>query len=113
MGQDWVRRRIADITAGIEEGDRWPTNWLEIALLQNFAGNGKAAMDALNGAVSAGFLDADYLQVSPLFKPLSAQPAFAQLLDRIHARVSAQRLAVLGSGWAPRETLFATASPSE
>lgn len=110
--KEWALQRIAGVRKAIESGDHWPTNWLELALLEQATGDMTSALAALNRAVESGFLDADYLQISPLFQPFARQPAFAQLIADIHQRVAAQREVVLAADWAPRTVLFATAALS-
>jgi DNA-binding winged helix-turn-helix (wHTH) protein/tetratricopeptide (TPR) repeat protein len=106
-----LRARIAASKQCIAAGDRWPQNWLEIAVLQTALGDSPAAIESLNQAVEVGFLDKAYLQTSPLFRPLSSQPGFARVIDTITARVEQQRQLVMSSGWAPREITLAMAAP--
>jgi tetratricopeptide (TPR) repeat protein len=106
-----LRERIDALRQCIAAGDRWPQNWLEIAVLQTALGDSPAAIESLERAVEAGFLDKAYLQMSPLFRALASQPGFARVIDTITARVDQQRQVVMASGWAPREIMLATAGP--
>ena len=106
-----LRARIDASKQCIAAGDRWPQNWLEIAVLQTALGESPAAIESLGHAVDAGFLDKAYLQMSPLFRPLASQPGFARVIDTITARVDQQRQLVMSSGWAPREITLARAGP--
>ena len=106
-----LRARIDASKQCIAAGDRWPQNWLEIAVLQTALGDTSTAIESLGQAVDAGFLDKAYLQVSPLFRPLASQPGFARVIDTITARVDRQRRLVMSSGLVPREITLARAGP--
>ena len=106
-----LRGRIDASKQCIAAGDRWPQNWLEIAVLQTALGESSAAIESLSQAVDAGFLDKAYLQMSPLFRPLASQPGFARVINTITTRVDQQRQLVMSSGWAPREMTLAMAGP--
>jgi tetratricopeptide (TPR) repeat protein len=108
---DRLRERIVATTRSIEAGDRWPDNWLEIALLQIALGDPTSATAALNHAVDVGFLDKDYLQMSPLFRSLSRHPGFARVVETITHRVDEQRRTALAAGLIPNDLRVATAAP--
>lgn len=88
----WIAQRIEALDPGPRRGkDDWPEDQLELALLQLAHGDKVAALASLHDAVEAGFRDRSYLQVSALYKPLSAEPGFAALLDDIARRASRER----------------------
>jgi hypothetical protein len=64
---------------------------LEIVQLQMAAGDRPAALAALDKAVALGYSDIATLRVSPLFRQLADDPAFAQAIDRIAARINQER----------------------
>jgi len=106
--QQWIQQRIDTVQTGIDRGDRWPNNWLELALLHAHAGNIDAAFTALEHAIDHGYRDAAYLHTSPLFAGLRNAPAFVPLIDRITTAVSAEREKVLAAEWLPAPVLSAT-----
>jgi hypothetical protein len=61
----------------------------------------------LRHAVAAGFRDAAWLRVSPLFRPLADDPAFAEVVDSIGRAVAAERTRVLAAPWLPADLLNA------
>jgi DNA-binding winged helix-turn-helix (wHTH) protein/tetratricopeptide (TPR) repeat protein len=102
------RKRIDAVQRSIDAGDRWPVNWLEIAVLENALGDRPAAIAALGRAVDAGFLDKVYLESSPFFQPLHSEAGFVRIVAIMTRRVDEQRRVVLDSDWAPREMMFAS-----
>jgi DNA-binding winged helix-turn-helix (wHTH) protein/Tfp pilus assembly protein PilF len=92
-----LRGRIAAVQRSIDAGDRWPINWLEVAVLQTALGDRPAALAALRHAIDAGFLDRACLEASPFFQPLRTEPGFAQVLTTITQRIDEQRAVVLTS----------------
>lgn len=87
----WARERAVGIGHNLAGDAGYPSDWLEVALLQEAGGNRAAALSALRHAVDAGYRDAAYLQVSPLFKPLASDPAFARGIDIINTRIAEER----------------------
>ena len=59
------------------------------------------AVDYLQKAVEIGYLNSEYLTLSPLFASLKQQPAFNQLLDRINQNREQQRQQFLAAYPAP------------
>lgn len=108
VDQEWLQRRIAKVRESIERGDRWPNNWLELALLYAHAGNSQAAFTALDDAVDHGYRDAAYLRTSPLFSGLRHSEQFVSLIDRIATAVSVEREKVLAAEWLPAPLLSAS-----
>lgn len=87
----WARERAADLGRALAGEGGYPSDWLEVALLHDAGGDRAAALSTLQHAVDAGYSDAAYLQVSPLFKALAADPAFARSIDAINLRIVAER----------------------
>lgn len=90
----WTRARADGLAAELDAGAGYPSDWLEVALLREAGGDRTAALRALQRAIDAGYSDADYLQVSPLFKPMAGEPAFARGIDAIHRHNAAERAKV-------------------
>lgn len=89
----WIAERIEGLSTYVASGaGGWPEDRIDIALLELARGDKPAAVAALRGAITAGFLDRAYLQASPLFRPLADDPAFATLVDTIAERVNAERV---------------------
>jgi hypothetical protein len=103
--------RIEVVKRSIDAGDGWPGNWLEIAVMQSAVGDAPAAIGALRRAVDAGFLDKAYLQTSPLFQSLTAQPGFTDVLGKVSRRVDEQRRAVIDAGWVSPDIRVAMGAP--
>lgn len=76
---------------------------LDAALLADLAGDRPAALAALHGAVTAGYRDANYLRVSPLFASLRADPGFGTVLAEIEAAVGTDRARVGAAGVLPAD----------
>lgn len=90
----WARARAKTLAAELDAGAGYPSDWLEVALLRDAGGDRVAALHALQRAIDAGYSDADYLQVSPLFKSMADEPAFARGIDAIHRHNAAERAKV-------------------
>lgn len=100
---EWFAVRAQALQSSIEAGDRWPENWLELALLEWHRGDTKAAFAALDLAVENGYRDVAYLRASPLFSSMESAPAFVSLIDRMTRQVADERERVLAAGWLPAE----------
>ncbi|HEY9130177.1 MAG TPA: winged helix-turn-helix domain-containing protein [Dyella sp.] len=96
----WLDRRIAAMQA-LPPSDGYPSDRLELMLLQWARGQHTQAMDTLTAAVRAGYADRAYLQTSPLFHPMANEPAFAAAIDAISQRLAAQRAQVQAADWRP------------
>lgn len=99
--------RADALRAGLASGAD-PFDGIEAALLQSMAGDISAALDALDAAVNAGFRNAGYLRVSPLFADLRNAPAFDVALRRIDTALAAERAAVQASGRLPGDAVTAS-----
>jgi len=97
--------RIGALQAAIAGGDRWPENWLELALIHDVLGRREAAIGALGDAVAAGWRDREYLRGSPLYAGLRGDPGFARVIDEIARRVAAERADVESAAWLPQGLL--------
>ncbi|MDR7193983.1 winged helix-turn-helix domain-containing protein [Luteimonas terrae] len=102
-----LRARADALRAGLA-GDADPFDGVEAALLQTLAGDHAAVFDALDAAVTAGFRNAGYLRVSPLFAGLRSAPAFDVALRRIDTALAAERAAVQASGRLPDDAVTAS-----
>lgn len=87
----WARQRAQELTGYLEQEQGNPSDWLEVVQLQVAAGDRPAALAALDKAVALGYSDIATLRVSPLFRQLASDPAFAQAIDRIAARINEER----------------------
>ena len=99
----WLATRIGAIHDEAAHHTLYPVEWLELAMLLQAQGQRDAALDAVQTAVSKGYSDSAYLQVSPLLKPLSHEPKFAAAIAAINQRVAEQRQRVLAAAWCPPE----------
>jgi DNA-binding winged helix-turn-helix (wHTH) protein/tetratricopeptide (TPR) repeat protein len=99
----WLQQRLATARAQIDAGLAYPSDRLQLAVLELARGDRTAAMAAVTAAVAAGYSDRAYLQTSPLWQPLRGLPAFAAAIDAIGRRVAAQRGQVLAADWCPPE----------
>ncbi|MGB0132454.1 winged helix-turn-helix domain-containing protein [Dokdonella sp.] len=108
----WMTGQAAQIRAAIDSGEHSPEMHIELAVLALGQGAKSRALDELDAAIEAGYLDRAYLQVSPLFKPLVDEPRFAAAIDRIGQIVARERAMVLAADWLPADLLSAVkASP--
>jgi len=107
---EWITARLDDVSAQADDG--WSDAGVERALLHQAGGNTTAAIADLHRAVDAGFRDAAWLRVTPLFAPLRQAPGWERLLARIEADVSAQRAQVLAASWRPDDLKGLSATPA-
>jgi DNA-binding winged helix-turn-helix (wHTH) protein/Tfp pilus assembly protein PilF len=76
---------IADIEKFVAQGDTWPNNYIEAALISLWALNDEeATLVFLQKAVKSGYLDSEYLGISPLFAPLRGKSEYQQLIGDIN-----------------------------
>lgn len=99
--------RSAALQAGLAQGSD-PSDGIEAALLADLAGERQTALLALQAATSAGYRNANYLQVSPLFAELRKDSGFAPLLQTMEAAVAADRARVITSGQLPADAQAVT-----
>ncbi len=107
---EWIAARLREVTAQADDG--WPDAAVERALLHQAQGDAEAAIADLHRAVDAGFRDAAWLRVTPLFAPLRQAPGWERLLARIEADVAAQRAQVLAASWRPDDLKGLSATPA-
>jgi DNA-binding winged helix-turn-helix (wHTH) protein/tetratricopeptide (TPR) repeat protein len=93
----WVSARADGLVRELEGGAGYPADWLEVVLLREAAGDRAAALASLQRAVDAGYSDAAYLRVSPLFRTMAAEPAFARSVDTLNRRVALEHRKVPGA----------------
>lgn len=83
---------ITHIEKLIAQGNTWPNNYIEAALISLWALNDEqAAILFLQKAVKSGYLDSEYLGISPLFSPLREKSEYQQLIDDINKRRESMR----------------------
>lgn len=99
--------RSAALQAGLAQGSD-PFDGIEAGLLADLAGDRHAALAAAQAAVAAGYRNASYLQVSPLFAELRKDSGFAPLLQTIEAAVASDRTRVIASGQLPADAQAVT-----
>jgi DNA-binding winged helix-turn-helix (wHTH) protein/Tfp pilus assembly protein PilF len=95
----WLAARLDTFKGQADDG--WSDTSLERALLHQAQGDAGAAIADLHRAVDAGFRDAAWLRVTPLFAPLRSAAGWERLLARIDVDVAAQRTQVLAAPWRP------------
>jgi DNA-binding winged helix-turn-helix (wHTH) protein len=80
-------KRLSDIEETVERGDSWPINYIEASLIALWAVKDQnAALGYLQKAVQSGYLNSEYLALSPLFTALKERTEFYQLIDDINQR---------------------------
>lgn len=107
---EWIAARLREVTAQADDG--WSDAAVERALLHQAQGDAGAAIADLHRAVDAGFRDAAWLRVTPLFAPLRQAPGWERLLARIEVDVAAQRAQVLAASWRPDDLKGLSATPA-
>ncbi|KRA53399.1 hypothetical protein ASD77_01540 [Pseudoxanthomonas sp. Root65] len=93
----WAKARANRLARELEGGAGYPSDWLEVVVLREAAGDRAAALASLQRAVDAGYRDAAYLRVSPLFRMLAAEPEFARSVDALNRRVALEHRKVPGA----------------
>ncbi|MFT5900308.1 MAG: DNA-binding winged helix-turn-helix (wHTH) protein/Tfp pilus assembly protein PilF [Glaciecola sp.] len=79
--------KINNIEDLVQQGDTWPANYVESALIAIWAiDSHQQAITLLKKAVNLGYLNSEYLTISPLFSQLRKHPEFYQLIDDINQR---------------------------
>jgi len=82
-----ARKSLSSIEEIVERGDTWPINYIEASLIALWAVKDQnAALGYLQKAVQLGYLNSEYLALSPLFAALKERPEFYQLIDDINQR---------------------------
>ena len=99
----WLKQRIDEIDTALQTAQAWPADRLELVLLELATGDKPAALAELAHAVAAGYSDKAYLQTSPLFHALAAEPGFIAAIAAIERHVAAERQRVLAAAWCPAE----------
>lgn len=98
----WLDERIAAMRT-MPASVGYPSDRLELVLLEWARGQRKEAMETLSVAVQTGYVDRAYLQTSPLFQPMAGEPAYAAAIDAISRRIAEQHAQVLAASWRPAE----------
>lgn len=107
---EWIAARLHEVTAQADDG--WSDAAVERALLHQAQGDAGAAIADLHRAVDAGFRDAAWLRVTPLFDPLRQAAGWERLLARIDADAAAQRAQVQAASWRPDDLKGLSATPA-
>lgn len=95
----WLESRVALVVAAIEQGDLWPSNWLELAYIHNLRNDHGKATAALREAVAAGYLDRAYLTHSYWFRPLRSYPDFPGILAAMREAAIRERDLAMAAQW--------------
>ena len=74
--------------------DRWPNTWVAQALFKFSRGDRLSAMNALSQAVDLGYLDIVYLEQLPPFEALQQDSAWQVLAQKVHSKVTTERLKI-------------------
>lgn len=107
LSQQAYLQMITVIQASIDNGDTWPTGYLQMANLQAAYGDYDAALHNIAQLYEAGFRDHRLLMLWPTFSPILADERFQVELHRIEQDIARQRDAVLRAEWVPRSLLSA------
>ncbi|HVL09047.1 MAG TPA: winged helix-turn-helix domain-containing protein [Burkholderiaceae bacterium] len=101
-----ARSRADALAADLAAGAGYPSDWLEVALLHQTAGEPAEALADVQRAIAGGYRDAAYLQVSPWFAELRRDPGYAAVIDALQRALVAERARV-----APATIAKLTATP--
>jgi hypothetical protein len=82
---------LAENRAALAAGNRSYPIPHENAALHLMLGDRAAALESLEAAVNAGFLDPGLLKVNPLMAPLANEPRFRQVVDRMERTLREMR----------------------
>jgi DNA-binding winged helix-turn-helix (wHTH) protein/Tfp pilus assembly protein PilF len=78
---------IAHIEELVAKGDTWPQNYIEASFITLWVMKDEGgAITFLQKAVNLGYLNSEYLRISPLFAQLRQRPRFFQLINEINQR---------------------------
>ena len=87
LSLEQAKHKIEAIELQVLEGDTWPYNYLEAALLASWVLQDQTqAVQLLQKGLALGYLDSEYLTLSPLFSNLKEIPQFYQLINSINQR---------------------------
>ncbi|MEP1447262.1 MAG: winged helix-turn-helix domain-containing protein [Paraglaciecola sp.] len=79
------KSKITEINTRIQKGDTWPINYIEASLLSLWVlKDQQQAIELLHKSVKLGYLNSEYLAISPLFAGLNGLPEFYQIIDNIN-----------------------------
>ena len=97
--KDWLKQWVERVNGAIADGDVWPDNWLVLTLLYWELREPDQAMESLRQAMTAGFRDRNYLQVSPFFAEIRNHPGFDGLLEEMRQALSHERDQAMTASW--------------
>lgn len=91
---DALQQRAELLAQDLVQGAGYSSDWLEVALLHEAAGNRARAVADVRRAIAGGYRDAAYLQVSPWLAGLRRDPAYAQTVDELQRALVSERAQV-------------------
>jgi len=83
--QQWITDRLAHIQSDADPNNSW--DWIVRAMLYQAQGDLSSGINALSNAVSSGFRNSAYLELSPLFQNLRSASGFEQVILSIKSVV--------------------------
>lgn len=95
----WLEGRVREVVDAVAQGDRWPSNWLELAFLYDRLGRSEEATAALREAVAHGYLDRSYLTHSYWFASLRQTAEFSSILASMRDRAVRERDKAMVAPW--------------
>lgn len=97
---------IKDLNKSILNGDIWPDTFMEIILLQHFVlKQQEQALETLSRLIQNGYMDKEYLQVSPWFNDFRKNQKFLALLEEINNKRETIKNEMLEAEWLPAQLL--------
>ena len=94
---------IAALEQTVSNGNTWPYHYLEAAIMALWALNdAQQAIQLLQKSVDLGYLNSEYLTLSPLFSVLNNEPDFYKVIDNINHRKEKMNRAFLAEYPLPR-----------
>lgn len=107
---DALRAQAATLLSGLQRGAD-SMDGIDAALLLDLSGDRAAALSAVQTAIRAGYLDAAWLRVSPLFAGLREERAFAEVVGGIDTHIARERQRARAAGDLPTGEASVTATP--
>ena len=91
QAQSLIEAAFEESRVALATGARGYLPHYENAALHLMQGNRTAALDSLEAAINTGFNDAAYLKVNRVLVPLTNEPRFLKMVERINREVSEMR----------------------
>lgn len=105
--KSWLESRATLVLDAIEQGDLWPSNWLELAYVHDLLGQPDEATAALREAVAFGYLDRAYLTHSYWFRALRRYPEFPDIAGAMRETAIRERDRAMGAPWWRNDLILA------